>query len=94
MPQHRPQSSRQRIARECRWALGCVLAVATLYVTVVSNMHGGSTSGWLNVPATDWAVLWDEFLSGHFLIATGVVYGLVQIIRLTTWAVRTTRHSH
>jgi hypothetical protein len=71
-----------------------LLAVATLYVTVVSNMRGGATSGLLNVPATEWAVLWDEFLGGHFWIATGVVYGLVQITRLTMGAVRMTRHSN
>jgi len=42
----------------------------------------------LNVSANDWAVVWDEFLAGHFWIATGILYGLVQITRLTVWAVQ------
>jgi hypothetical protein len=87
MLHHGPLSLRQRIAGECLWALGCLLAVATLYVTVVSNMRDSSTGGLLNVPATDWAVLWNKFLGGHFWIATGVLYGLVQVTRLTMWAV-------
>jgi len=48
----------------------------------------------LNVSANDWAVLWDEFLAGHFWIATSILYGLVQITRLTVWAVQMARHSN
>jgi hypothetical protein len=72
-------------------ALGCLLVVATLYVTVVANMRGGPHSGLLNIPANAWAVLWAELPGGHFWIATGVAYSLVQIIRLTVWAVRQLR---
>jgi len=68
-----------------------LLVVATLYVTVVANMRGGPHSGLLNIPANAWAVLWDELLGGHFWIATGVTYGLVQLARLTAGAVRQLR---
>ena len=88
-----PMQWKKRAAREWLWALGCLLAVAVLYVTVFSNTRGGSTSGLSNVSANDWAVVWDTFLGGHFWIATGVVYGFVQITRLTMWAVRMARHS-
>lgn len=84
-------SRRQRMAREWLWALGSVLAVATLYVTVVSNMQNGSRGGLLSVSAHAWAVLWAECLAGHFWIATGILYGVVQLARLTLWAVRTAR---
>jgi len=85
-------SWKQRVERESLWALGCLLAVATLYVTVVANMKGGPHSGWLNVPASAWAVVWDKFLAGRFWIATGTLYGVVQFIRLTVWAVQIARH--
>ena len=86
-------SWKQRVARESLWALGCVLAVATLNVTVIANMKSGPHGGWLNVSASAWAVLWDEWLGGHFLLVTGVVYGLVLAVRLSTWAVGMARHA-
>jgi hypothetical protein len=89
-----PLSWQQRVVREGLWALGGVLVVATLYVTVFSNSQNGSHGGLVAVPASAWTALWDNYLSGHFWIMTGVTYGLGQIIRLTLWIVQKERHSH
>jgi len=94
MPQGDPIPLTRRVAWESLWALGCVLAVVTLYVTVLSNREGGPHSGPLNIPPRAWAVLWDGVLRGHFLMTTGVVYCLVQAVRFLTWAVTRARHSH
>ncbi len=94
MPQWEPMPLTRRVAWESVWALGCVLAVVTLYVTVISNMEGGPHSGPLDIPPSAWAVLWDEWLRGHFLVATAVVYGLVQAVRFLTWAVTMDRLSN
>jgi NAD(P)-dependent dehydrogenase (short-subunit alcohol dehydrogenase family) len=85
-----PITRNKRAAREGLWALTCFLAVAALDITVISNAHGGPHSGLLNIPSKAWADVWDAVLAGHFWIATGALYGLLQIIRLTAWAVRTT----
>jgi hypothetical protein len=85
-----PITRKKRAAREGLWALTCVLAVSALYITVISNAHGRPHSGLLNISPKAWADVWDAVLAGHFWIATGALYGLLQIIRLTVWAVRTT----
>jgi hypothetical protein len=94
MPQLEPMPLTRRLARESVWALGCVLVVGTFFVTVLSNMEGGPHEGPLAISPSAWAVLWNEWLGGHFLMATGVVYGLVLTVRLATWAVGMARRSH
>ena len=84
-----PIARKTRAAREGLWVLTCFLAVAALYITVISNAHGGPHGGLLNIPPKAWADVWDAVLAGHFWIATGTLYGLFQTIRLTVWAVRT-----
>ena len=71
MPQLEPMPLTRRLAREALWALGCVLVVGTLFVTVFSNMEGGPHDGALAISPSAWAVLWDEWLGGHFLMVPG-----------------------
>ena len=94
MPELEPMPLTRRLARESGWALGCVVVVGTFFVTVFSNMESGPPEGPLAISPGAWAVLWNEWLGGHFLMATGVAYGLVLTVRLATWAVGMARRSH
>ena len=84
------------MAREWLWALGCVLVMVAVDVLVISNSVGGSTSGPLNIPASAWAQFGDTFnfygiMPGHgggFWYWVLGLYGAVQLVRVTTWAVR------